>query len=95
VFSTGQGRKTDATDAHSIALVGTRLAGLGPVVDHQQLAVLRVLADRRRALCEDHTRMVAQLHHLLLELIPGGAKAALRHEAWSGSIDTSSRLGLK
>ena len=33
VFSTGQGRKTDATDAHSVALVGTRMAGLRPVVD--------------------------------------------------------------
>lgn len=77
VFSTGQGRKTDATDAHSIALVGTRMAGLRPVVNDQQLAVLRVLADRRRALGEDHTRMVAQLHHLLLELIAGGAKKDL------------------
>ncbi len=77
VFSTGQGRKTDATDAHSVALVGTRMAGLRAVVDDQQLAVLRVLADRRRALGEDHTRMVAQLHHLLLELIPGGAKKDL------------------
>jgi transposase len=77
VFSTGQGRKTDATDAHSVALVGTRMAGLRPVVDDQQLAVLRVLADRRRSLGEDHTRIVAQLHHLLLELIPGGAKKDL------------------
>jgi transposase len=77
VYSTGQGRKTDATDAHSIALVGTRMAGLRPVVDDQQLAVLRVLADRRRVLGEDHTRMVAQLHHLLLELTPGGAKKDL------------------
>ena len=77
VYSTGQGRKTDATDAHSIALVGTRMSGLPPVVNDQQLAVLRVLADRRRTLGEDHTRMVAQLHHLLLELIPGGAKKDL------------------
>ena len=77
VFATGQGRKTDATDAHSVALVGTRMAGLRPVVDDEQLAVLRVLADRRRALGEDHTRMVCQLHQLLLELIPGGAKKDL------------------
>ena len=77
VFATGQGRKTDATDAHSVALVGTRMAGLRPVVDDEQLAVLRVLADRRRSLGEDHTRMVSQLHHLLLELIPGGAKKDL------------------
>jgi transposase len=77
VFATGQGRKTDATDAHSVALVGTRMAGLRPVVDDQQLAVLRLLADRRRSLGEDHTRMVSQLHQLLLELIPGGAKKDL------------------
>jgi len=77
VFATGQGRKTDATDAHSVALVGTRMTGLRPVVDDEQLAVLRVLVDRRRGLGEDHTRMVSQLHQLLLELIPGGAKKDL------------------
>jgi hypothetical protein len=36
-----------------------------------------VLVDRRRALDEDDTRMVSQLHQLLLELIPGGAKRDL------------------
>jgi transposase len=77
VFATGQGRKTDATDAHSVALVGTRMTGLRPVVDDEQLAVLRVLVDRRRSLGEDHTRMVSQLHQLLLQLIPGGAKKNL------------------
>jgi transposase len=77
VFATGQGRKTDATDAHSVALVGTRMAGLRPLVDDEQLALLRVLVDRRRSLGEDHTRMVSQLHQLLLELIPGGAKKSL------------------
>ena len=77
IFATGQGRKTDATDAHSVALVGTRMAGLRPVVDDQQLTVLRLLADRRRSLGEDHTRIVSQLHQHLLELIPGGAKRDL------------------
>jgi transposase len=77
VFATGQGRKTDATDAHSVALVGTRMSGLRPVINDEQLAVLRVLVDRRRSLGEDHTRMVSQLHQLLLELIPGGAKKDL------------------
>jgi hypothetical protein len=47
VFATGQGRKTDATDAHSVALVGTRMSGLRPVVNDEQLAVLRILVDRR------------------------------------------------
>jgi transposase len=77
ILATGQGRKTDETDAHSIALVGTRMSGLRPVVDDEQLTVLRILVDRRRSLGEDHTRMVSQLHQLLLELIPGGAKKDL------------------
>src|SRR3954462_13413536 len=53
------------------------MAGLRPVVDDEQWAVIKVLADRRRSLGEDHTRIVSQLHHLLLELIPGGAKKNL------------------
>ena len=77
VFSTGQGRKTDATDAHSVALVGTRMSGLRPVVRDTDLEVLRMLVDRRRSLGEEHTRKVSQLHALLLELIPGGAKKDL------------------
>jgi len=77
VFSTGQGRKTDATDAHSVALVGTRMTGLRPVVADDQLEVLRMLADRRRSLGEEHTRKISQLHALLLELLPGGAKKSL------------------
>lgn len=77
VFATGQGRKTDATDAHSVALVATRMARLRPVVDDEQLAVLRVLVDRRRSLVEDHTRIVSQVHALVLQLIPGGAKRDL------------------
>jgi transposase len=53
------------------------MSGLRPVVNDEQLAVLRILVDRRRSLGEDHTRMVSQLHLLLLELIPGGAKKDL------------------
>ncbi len=77
VFATGQGRKTDATDAHSVALVGTRMAGLRPVVADEDLEVLRLLVDRRRSLGDEHTRKTSQLHALLLELIPGGAKKDL------------------
>jgi transposase len=77
VFAAGQGRKTDATDAHSVALVGTRMSGLRPVVNDEQLTVLRILVDRRRSLGEEHTRKMSQVHHLLLELIPGGAKKDL------------------
>jgi transposase len=78
IFATGQGRKTDDTDAHSIALVRVRIQGLHAVVHDEQLEVLRLLVDRRRRIGADHTRMVCQLHALLLELIPGGAKKDLR-----------------
>jgi transposase len=77
VFATGQGRKTDDTDAHSIALVGVRMSGLREVIEDEQLELLRLLVDRRRRIGEEHTRMVCQLHALLLELIPGGAKKDL------------------
>jgi transposase len=77
VFATGQGRKTDDTDAHSIALVGVRMGGLRSVVHDETLEMLRLLVDRRRRLGEDHTRMVCQLHALLLEIVPGGAKKDL------------------
>jgi len=77
MFDTRQGRKTDPDDAHAIAMVAVRMNGLRLVVDDEQQALLRILADRRRALGEDHTRMISQLHQLLLELIPGGAKKDL------------------
>jgi transposase len=48
VFTSGQGRKTDAADAHAIALAATRMKGLRPVTGDARLEVLRVLADRRR-----------------------------------------------
>jgi hypothetical protein len=63
VLAIGQGRKTDATDAHSVALVGTRMAGPRPVVNDEQLAVLQVLVDRRRApLCDPGALRVLERH---------------------------------
>jgi transposase len=43
VFSTGQGRKTDATDAHSVAVVGLRSPGLTQVRVDDHLVALRLL----------------------------------------------------
>jgi hypothetical protein len=73
VFATGQGHKTDATDAHSVALVGTRIAGLRPVGKDEQLEGVRLLVDRRRSIGEEHARKVSQLHALVLEAHPGAA----------------------
>jgi len=77
VFSTGQGRKTDATDAHSIALVAMRTPCLQPVTADGAMTVLRLLSDRRDELALARTQAVARLHRLLLELVPGGAKTFL------------------
>ena len=73
VFSTGQGRKTDATDAHSIAVVALRSNDLQAVAVDGDLVALRLLADRRDELAGARTRTVSRLHRLLLELIPAGA----------------------
>lgn len=77
MFATGQGRKTDDTDAHSIALVGVRISGLQPVVADEQLEMLRLLVDRRRRIGQEHVTKICQLHQLLLELVAGGAKKDL------------------
>jgi transposase len=77
VFSTGQGRKTDAIDAHSVAVVALRTPDLLRVRPDDHLVAVRMLADRRDELGAARTATVSRLHRLLLELIPGGAKQFL------------------
>src|SRR3954454_7172726 len=77
VFSTGQGRKTDATDAHSVAVVALRTKGLRAVAVDDVTVALRLLVDRRDDLGAARTLTVNRLHRLLVELVPGGAKKAL------------------
>jgi transposase len=50
VFDTGQGRKTDAHDAHAVVMVALRDTGLRGVVVDADLQVLRLLCERRDAL---------------------------------------------
>ncbi|WP_380174401.1 transposase [Kineococcus sp. DHX-1] len=77
VFSTGQGRKTDATDAHSIAVVALRTPNLRAVTVDGEHVALRLLADRRDELGVRRTKTVNRIHKLLLELMPGGTKKFL------------------
>jgi transposase len=77
VFATGQGRKTDPVDAHSVAVVALRTADLRQVTVDDTTVALRLLVDRRDQLGRTRTDIVNRLHALLLELIPGGAKKAL------------------
>ncbi|MEU4321170.1 IS110 family transposase [Nocardia fluminea] len=77
VFATGNGRKTDPVDAHSVALAALRAPNLRPVAPDSELIALGMLADRRDELGRARTDTVNRLHRLLLELLPGGAKQFL------------------
>jgi transposase len=77
VFDTGQGRKTDPVDAHSVAVAGLRSPGLPTVTADDLTVVLRLLVERRDELGRARTEVVSRIHQLLLELIPGGAKKFL------------------
>jgi transposase len=73
VSGTGQGRKTDATDAHAIVMVALRDKGLREVSTDPELTVLRMLCDRRDELSRARAQALNRMHRLFLELLPGGA----------------------
>jgi transposase len=77
VFDTGQGRKTDPVDAHSVAVAGLRSPGQRQVQADDATVALRLLVDRRDELGRARTETISRIHHLLLELVPGGAKKFL------------------
>jgi transposase len=78
VFATGQGRKTDPVDAHSVAVAALRAKGLREVAVDDETVALRLLVDRRDELGRSRTDLLNRIHKLLLELLPGGAKTFLR-----------------
>ena len=77
VFDTGNARKTDATDAHAVAMVALRTPRLRQLSYDEELVALRLLADRRDELFHLRVQTVNRLQRLLTELIPGGAKRDL------------------
>jgi transposase len=77
VFATGQGRKTDPVDAHSVAVAALRTKGLRQITMDDTTVALRLLVDRRDILGRARTELLNRLHRLLLELVPGGAKRYL------------------
>ncbi len=89
LFDTGRNRKTDALDAHSIAMVALRTAGLRELTADGQLEALRMLADRRDELAHRRVQTVNRLQRLLSELIPGQRKrdlSALQAKAILASV---------
>jgi transposase len=82
VFATGNGRKTDPVDAHSVAMVALRTPNLVRVEVDDHRVVLGMLVDRRDELGRARTQTINRLHRLLLQLVPGGAKQFLSwHQA--------------
>jgi transposase len=77
LFDTGHNRKTDAKDAHSIAIVAVRTTGLRVLEADGELEALRMLTDRRDELARQRVQTVNRLHRLLSELIPGQRKRDL------------------
>ena len=77
LFDTGHNRKTDALDAHSIAVVAVRTEGLRVVVEDGELEALRMLTDRRDELARQRVQTVNRLQRLLSELLPGQRKRDL------------------
>ncbi|WP_457252740.1 IS110 family RNA-guided transposase [Pedococcus sp. P5_B7] len=77
LFDTGHNRKTDAHDAHSIAMVAVRTRGLRVLRVDGELEALRLLVERREALTRRRVQIVDRLQALLAELLPGQAKKDL------------------
>jgi transposase len=77
LFDTGHNRKTDALDAHSIAVVAVRTPGLRVLAPDGELEALRMLTDRRDELAHQRVQTVNRLQRLLSELIPGHRKKDL------------------
>src|SRR5437016_185866 len=96
VFDTGQGRKTDATDAHSIVLVALRDKGLRELSVDPQLMVMRLLCDRRDELSHARAQTLNRLHRLLRELLPGGApvkKSTAQYKTMLASVRPRDPVG--
>jgi transposase len=77
LFDTGHSRKTDAHDAHAVAVVAVRTRGLRVLAYDNELEALRMLVDRRDELTRTPVQTVNRLHRLLSELVPGQAKKDL------------------
>jgi transposase len=74
LFDTGHNRKTDARDAHSVAVVAVRTKDLRVLKVDGELEAMRMLIDRREALTRRRVQTVCRLQALLAELLPGQVK---------------------
>ncbi len=76
-LDTGHNRKTDAHDAHAVAVVAVRTKDLRVLAYDEQLEALRMLVDRRQELTRQRVQTINRLQRLLSELTPGKRKKDL------------------
>lgn len=96
VFDTGQGRKTDAADAHAVVMVALRDSGLRELTTDEELVVLRMLCDRRDELSKARAQGLNRMHRLLAELVPGGVptkKSVPQYRAMLAAVRPRDQLG--
>jgi transposase len=93
LFDTGHNRKTDARDAHSIAIVAVRSNTLRVLKVDGELEAMRMLTDRREALTRRRVQTVCWLQALLAELLPGPGQA--RHHGPAGQEDARLRAAAR
>ena len=74
LLDTGHNRKTDAHDAHAVAVVAVRNRRLRVLAYDADLEVLRMLIERRDELTKAKVQAVNRLHRVLSELVPGQSK---------------------
>ncbi len=89
LLDTGHGRKTDAHDAHAVAVAAARAKDLRVLAEDPELESLRMVIDRRDELTRQRVQTVNRLHRLLAELIPGTGKkdiTALQAKAKLASV---------
>ncbi len=89
MLDTGHGRKSDAHDAHSVAVAAVRAKELRFLAHDPELEALRMLTDHRDELVRRRVQTVNRLQRLLAELTPGKAKkdiTALQAKAILASV---------
>jgi hypothetical protein len=77
LLGSSNARKTDVTDAISVAAVALHNRRLNRVQPEDHTTIMRLLTERRDDLVAEHTRWINRLHVLLRDLHPGGAEVRL------------------
>ena len=96
LLDTGHGRKTDAHDAHAVAVAAVRTKELRRLSVDSQLEAMRMVIDRRDELTRQRVQTVNRLHRLLAELLPGTRKkdiTVLQAKALLGSVRPRDLVG--